>query len=421
MSSYGPAGQPPNQLYPTQSPHQQGQSESAPGQPWGAPGQAGPGGSGQPWGGSGQGGSGQPWGGSGQGGPGQPWGGPPPRKRGWVGVLVGLGVVLVLVAGGAAAWLTQRGDSGGSAPAYAPSTVPNVVKVGGTTTGQALELSAALTAKGLECTVRYTGNAGGQAGCFRWGDKGTTSSQVLFQYQPDGTVIGLNLKTVGQREGASFVELALAFQAVAPVVFAADQDKVAQAVANVGKVDDTSFEGSWGKYHVRDGASGTTVSAAKSGAAQLAVPDIQMANPPAKLADAFSAQGFTCSATREDCDSTFREGKGRLSVLSSTVGTKGTLQLIIGADDTSRDANSEQTKKAFSDLVHLTLGLAGGNGLPAVDRWFDDQLDGDSHSAYVGGWRVDLVVKYGTPYGAASLASNYRLTISADTLWTVPN
>jgi len=334
---------------------------------------------------------------------------------------MGVGVVLVLVVAGAVVWLTQGGDSGGSAPASAPSTVPNVAKVGGETTGQAKDLSAALTGKGLECTVRFTGNAGGQAGCFRWADKGTTSSEVLFQYQPDGTVIGLNLKAVGQREGAAFAELALAFQAVASVVFPADQDKVAQAVADVGKVDDTSFDGTWGKYHVRDGASGTTVSAAKSGATQLAVPDIQMANPPAKLADAFSAKGFSCNATREDCDSTFRGGKGRLSVLSSTVVPQGILQLIIGADDTSRDANSDQTKQAFSNLVHTTLGIAGGNGLPAIDKWFDEQLGGDSHSAYIGGWRVDLVVKYGTPYGSPNLASSYRLTISADTLWTVPN
>lgn len=355
------------------------------------------------------------------GGPGQQWGSSPPRNRGRVGLLVGLGVVLALVVGGAVVWLTQRGDSGGSAPASAPSTVPNVVKVGGETIGQAKELSAALMGKGLECTVRFTGTAGGQAGCFRWGDKGTTSSEVLFQYQPGGTVIGLNLKAVGQREGAAFVELSLAFQAVAPVVFAADQDKVAQAVANLTKVDDTTFDGNWGTYRVRDGASGMTVSAARSGAAQLAVPDLQMAKSSAKLADAFSAKGFTCNVTREDCDSTFRGGKGRLSVLSSTIAPQGILQMIIGADDTSRDANGDQTKQAFSTLVHTTLGLAGGNGLPAIDKWFDEQLSEDSHSAYVGGWRVDLVVRYENLYGVASQPSNYRLTISAATLWTVPN
>ena len=75
------------------------------------------------------------------------------------------------------------------------------------------------------------------------------------------------------------------------------------------------------------------------------------------------------------------------------------------------------TKKAFTDLVRTTFGIAQGNGVADVQKWFADQQDGESHSGYVGGWRVDLVVKYGT----ASGANDYELTVRGDARWTVPS
>ncbi|WP_166678541.1 hypothetical protein [Kribbella voronezhensis] len=325
--------------------------------------------------------------------------------------------MLILIVGGVAVWLTQRGgDDGGSAAAPAP----NVAQAGGETTGQAKELTDALIGKGLECSVRFTIAAGGNAGCFSWADKGTTSAEVLFQYDSGGTVIGLNLKTFSQKEGVAFVTLAPVLRTVSEVVFGADQDKVARAVAELPTTDDATFDGAWGKYHVREGASGTTVSAAKSGKYPLTVPRIEMASSPAKLADALTAKGFTCDAAREDCSGSFRDGKGRTSVLSAGLGSGGISTLIIGAADTSRDADAETTKETFAELVGNTLGTAGGNGLSDVQKWSADHLDGQSHSAYVGGWRVDLVVKYGTAYGDAELASSFGLTVSTDSLWTVP-
>jgi hypothetical protein len=362
--------------------------------------------------------------------------GPVPKERGKLGLLVGLGVALVVIATGAVVWLTQRGESGGTAtstatstmpittpstaPTAAPSTAPNVVQVGGVTTGQAKALSDALTAKGLDCTVQFTITAGGNAGCFSWADKGRTSTEALFQYQTDGTVIGLNVKTDSPQDGVSLAALASALQTVAPIVFAADQDKVAQAVAALGTTDDTTFDGTWGKYQVHDGAGGSTVSAAKSGSSRLSVPRIEMVSRPAELADGLADKGLTCNVTRESCNGTFRGDLGRMAVLSSGLGSGGIMHLIVAADDTARDADAGATKKAFTDLVRTTFGIARGNGLADVQKWFADHLDGESHSAYVGGWRADLVVKYGTAPGAPGLANDYELTVRGDARWTVP-
>ena len=363
-----------------------------------------------------------------------PTGQPRQSQRGRKRLLVGLGVMLIVIAGGAALWLTQRGEAGSTAPATAsptgpttapatPSaTVPNVARVGGTTTGQAKELSDALTAKGLDCTVRFTVTAGGNAGCFSWADRGRSSAEVLFQYQVDGTVTGLNLKTTSQKDGVSLATLATTLQAVAPVVFAADQDRVAQAVAGLGTTDDTTFDGTWGKYQVRDGwGGGSTVSAAKSGVALLSIPRIEMTTTPTTLADGLAAKGMTCHPTGQACDGTFRDGKGRTSVLDSGVGSGGIMLITIGADDTSRDSDARATKQAFTDLLSTTFGIARGKGLSDVQTWVSAHRDGQSHSAYVGGWRVDLVVKYGTLYGAPDLASNYRLMVRGDSRWAVPS
>ncbi|WP_328334932.1 hypothetical protein OHA70_20445 [Kribbella sp. NBC_00382] len=417
MSSYGPPGQPeqPQQPYPDPPPY--GGPQQAPG-PYGpGPYSGGPGQSGAPAqypGGPGQ--QGQYPGGTG----GYP---PGPGRRRLSGVVVGVGVGVAAIALVVAllvvvVLVVNNRGSGGTAPAAGP----NVATVGGTTTGQAKELTDALTDKGMDCSVRFTLAGGGQAGCFSWSEKGITSIEVLFQYAADGTVIGLNAKAVSDADGEAVTTLPRAVAAVAPVVFDADGAKVKAAVAQLATTDQAEFDGSWGKYKVRDGASGSTLSAAKSGANPLTVPSVQMNTTPATVADGLTAKGFTCTSGDADCNGTYRGGKGRLSVMTTTgLRSDELTYLLVGADDKAKDANTATTKKAFQDTVDTAFGLVQGGGVPDVKKWIGEHLDGHSHSAYVGGWRVDLKVTYDSPFGAQNVPTYYRAITFTDTLWTVPS
>ncbi|MFC5264455.1 hypothetical protein ACFPJ1_20285 [Kribbella qitaiheensis] len=51
----------------------------------------------------------------------------------------------------------------------------------------------------MECSARFTGADGGQAGCFTFRAADQLVFEVVFQHQPDGTVLNLNVMVEGPR------------------------------------------------------------------------------------------------------------------------------------------------------------------------------------------------------------------------------
>ncbi|MFF0344282.1 hypothetical protein [Kribbella sp. NPDC004875] len=333
-------------------------------------------------------------------------------------IAVGAGVaglvVLVLIA--VFLFVGHRSDT-----SSAPVGRPNQAAVGGETTGQAKDLTETLTAKGMECSVRFTVAQGGLAGCFSWADQGLTANEVVFQYQSDGTVIGINAKSVARDEKLNVPAAKPLIDATGGAVFTDDRSRVNDALAGIGSTRETTVDGAWGKYKVRDGASGTTLVAAKTGAEPLMIPAIEATTSEATAAEALKQQGFSCGADDEDCSRDFRGGKGKLTVRTTSLGAGGITYLLVSVADTSKDATKAANTEAFSNLIGTSFGIVQGNGTDAVRKWVTDHQDGQSHTAYVGGWRVELQVNYGTPYGAPEVPSYLRMTMWADSLWTTPD
>jgi hypothetical protein len=108
---------------------------------------------------------------------------PPIRRRLWPAVLSGvLAGMLVLAA--VAFFVVRRDDPTTAGATDAPLVLTDGVTAGGSVTGEARALFDALTERGLECSVRFTGAEGGHSGCFAYQRSARTTAWVSYQYRP---------------------------------------------------------------------------------------------------------------------------------------------------------------------------------------------------------------------------------------------
>jgi hypothetical protein len=346
----------------------------------------------------------------------QQYGGHRRASRRNTGLLVGgAAVVLVVVIALIAALLLLRNRSD-DPPTERTST-------GGVMTGEADRLADALTKRTMECSVRYTFTSGGVAGCFGEADKGETTREVRFQYQADGTVIGVNAKSWSREDALATRALASLVKATGAIVFPKDASTADKALKAVKSVSTTGFDGSWGKYRAKDGIDGTTFAAGKNGVGPLTAPGVETTTTAKELADALKSKGLSCDTGKWICTGNFRDGEGDLEIRPLSLGPKldsgGITNLNISATDISKHATATATRQAFENLATTTLGMVRGDGLQDVARWIQQRLDGRSHTAYVGGWRVELRVTYddGTP----AVPIVYGVTIATDTALLTPD
>lgn len=63
----------------------------------------------------------------------------------------------------------------------------------GNATGQAKAATDKLLAAGYQCSDLFNGAQGAHRGCFKY--DGATSAEVVYQFQPDGSIIGVLIKS----------------------------------------------------------------------------------------------------------------------------------------------------------------------------------------------------------------------------------
>jgi hypothetical protein len=318
----------------------------------------------------------------------------PPRRRLWPfvsgGVIAGLVVVALVTV-----FVVRRDDAAaGAEPRTAPIVLADGVTAGGRLSGQARTLAEALAQRGLECSVRFTGADGGQTGCFAFQQAGRTTVETVFQYQPDGSVIGLNIKATGSKDTGPALRTLVG--SVAPIVFPADLPTVTDVLerAFAGFPD-----GSWGKYEIIGRGEKTFLSASKLNTTPIKVPVLRLDTTEPRLADALRADGFTCTGDNETC-----AGQPGMALRFSGPDT-GITYLVATA------ATGATTQKTFEQLRARVFGHLSGRAVEPVRDWVTQHLDGRSHSAYVAGWRVDLQV---------TSNKQIRLVLFNEELWLVP-
>ncbi|MEV0289737.1 MULTISPECIES: hypothetical protein [unclassified Kribbella] len=254
---------------------------------------------------------------------------------------------------------------------------------GGSVIGEARTLADALTGRGLECSVRFTAPDGGHSGCFAFQATGRVTSDVVFQYRPDGSVTGLTIKVRGTGEtGPALRSLA---GTVGEIVFPTDLPRV----NNVLRAWGGWVDGSWGNYQIIGRGEKTEVSAAKLNSTQLKVPVLHLDTTESTLADALRADGLSCTADNDTC-----ERKPGLALKFS--GPDSGITYLVATAAAPKD-------------FEKVLGHLSGSAVQPVREWTNQHLDGRSHTAYVAGWRVDL-----KPVG-----QQVRLTLFNEEVWLV--
>ncbi|MEU4394093.1 hypothetical protein [Kribbella sp. NPDC023855] len=327
--------------------------------------------------------------------PDPPWGfdDRAPQRRRWPvvsgGLIAGLVVIALVVV-----FLVRRDDpAAGLEPPTAPLVPADGVTAGGELSGQARALADALTQRGLECSVRFTAPEGGQTGCFAVQDVTGTTVEAIFQHHPDGSVIGLNLKVNGPKYTRGLLRSLI--DIAGPVVFPADHP----AVIDIFNRAFAGFpEGSWGDYHLLGHGAKTYLSASKRNITPIKVPVLHLDTTEPQLADALRADGFTCTGDNETCT-----GQPAMALKFSGPDT-GITYLVATA------TNGATTPETFNQLRIKVFAHLRGNAVGPVFDWVGLHLGGPSRSAFVAGWRVDLVVS----------DKQIRLTLFNEETWLVP-
>jgi hypothetical protein len=261
------------------------------------------------------------------------------------------------------------------------SLIQTSLTAGGAMTGGAQALAEALTARGLECSVRFTGKDGGQAGCFA--PPSGSSIAVVYQYQPDGTVNALTIDVKGKGETAPMLQATTGM--VGQVAFPKDLPGL---MTTLRKSWGGATEGTWGKYEMVARGPKTVLNAEKFGNKQLAVPSLRLDTTEPELANALAADGYTCAADHETCQGKYA-GQSGLALKFSGPDDGGITYLV------STAATGATTSKAFEQLRATVFGHLRGDAATPVQEWVGRHLDGRSHIAYVAGWRVSLEVTPG--------------------------
>jgi hypothetical protein len=321
-----------------------------------------------------------------------------------------MAVVGLLVVAAGTAYVVRRDDPAGAADTTAeagPVLLAENVTAGGVLTGQARALADALTSRGLACSVRFTAVDGGQAGCFTFAEADRIASEVVYQYQPDGAVIGFNVKIRTPEPLDTRPVLRPLVGAVQAVLFPADGAKATRLLDAWGGF----ATGSWGALEAVTRGPETLFNGRKAGSTAVAVPVLHLDTTEQKLAETLSGSGFTCARDNESCRGQYA-GKPGLTVQMSGPDT-GITYLLAAA------TAGPNTTKAFTTLQGQLLDHLAGPAVTPLHQWLTEHQDGRSHSAYVAGWRVDLQ-SFHPVANPKQPPGHLRLSLFNEEIWQVP-
>lgn len=325
-----------------------------------------------------------------QGGPGGPGGskGPGGISKDKLPLVIGGGVVgIVLI--GLLVFLGIHAFGGDDTPESNPTTSQSggePTKGGGdnngelgNATGQAKTATEKLQGAGFGCSDLFNTSQGAQRGCFKY--DGATQAEAIFQFQPDGTVIGVKLTSQDQDNvNNAKVTFTAALQALGDETFGGDQvQKVQDALANGQKTQKVGS--SWGEFQLRNEGDTVVLSGGKSGSDSYDVPKKNFDTTGAQMTSALKTKGYVCTSS-----------------CSKQVGKFGSQRVYFYASEgegikditMSSSGDPSDVKKALPTAVNDAFGVLKGGDGAALKSYIQAHSDGKSYASYVAGWRVEI-------------------------------
>ncbi|TWD75367.1 hypothetical protein FB561_6805 [Kribbella amoyensis] len=270
---------------------------------------------------------------------------------------------------------TDAPESPGEDPTSAP---PGEL---GNATGQAKTATEKLQGSGYQCSDLFNGAQGAHRGCFKY--DGPTQAEAVFQFQSDGTIIGVILKSDdSENVNNAAVTFDAALQAVGNDAFGGSEvAKVQQAVKSGQK--EQKIGSTWGEFELRNDGERLQLAGGKSGSDSFELPRKEFQTTAAQLQAALRAKKY-------DCQVLCRKKIGEYGSQSiSGIGSSGGIRIL----SARVSGNASEAKPAYPAVLGDAFGAVKSPDQAALKAWFDARKDGKSYAGYVAGWRVEVTAR----------------------------
>ncbi|TCO44420.1 hypothetical protein EV646_110134 [Kribbella antiqua] len=268
----------------------------------------------------------------------------------------------------------------------------------GNATGQAKTATEKLQGLGFSCSDLFNTSQGAHRGCFKY--EGATEAEAIFQFQPDGTILGVKL--VSQNEdnvNNAAVTFDAALQAVGNDTFGGSEVKKIQDAVKTGQKEQ-KVGSTWGEFELRNDGDDLRLSGGKSGAENLDLPRKEFTSTEAQLIAGLKARKYTC--TSSSCSKSI--GKyGSQRIYAFGIRGEGISSLDISASGEASDV-----KQAFPAGVNDAFAVAKGEDVEALKAYVKAHSDGKSYAAYVAGWRVEIQGRTDDSYASQRISISYE-------------
>jgi hypothetical protein len=281
-------------------------------------------------------------------------------------------------------------------PTGQPTGEPNPTSGLGEAKGQAKAATDKLQAAGYQCSDLFNGAQGAHRGCFKFDE--ASEAETIFQFQPDGTIIGVLIKSSNDENvNNAAVVFDAALQAIGNDTFGGSEVAKIQQAVKTGQRS-TKVGSTWGEFSLRNSGETVQILGGKSGADSFDLPRKEFETTEAQLTAALRAKQYTCtSSCRKDLG---RSGSQRIFGIG---GNSGIRILDIGAS-----GNPEEVKAAMPTVIADAFGALKGPDAAALKAFVDSHKDGKPYAGYVAGWRVQLTGSGGESYASQTVTIKYE-------------
>jgi hypothetical protein len=322
-------------------------------------------------------------------------------------LLIGGGVVgIVLI--GLLVFLGVKALGGDDEPVSNPTTSQSGEPTGnptnggdngtlGNASGQAKTATEKLQSSGFQCSDLFNSGQGAHRGCFKY--DGPTEVEAIFQFQTDGTIIGVLLTSQNEDNvNNAAVTFDAALQAIGNDTFGGDQVKKIQDAVKTGQKEQ-KVGSTWGEFKLQNDGDELQLAGGKSGSDSFDLPRKSFDTTEDQLIAALKAKKYVCTTS---CSK--QVGKyGSQRVYSYASKGEGIRSLEMSAS-----GDPEDVKTALPAAVNDAFGALKGADVAALKSYVQAHNDGKSYAAYVAGWRIEIIANNEDSYSSSRISVRYE-------------
>jgi hypothetical protein len=267
----------------------------------------------------------------------------------------------------------------------------------GNATGQAKAATEKLQGNGFGCSDLFNTGQGAHRGCFKY--DGNAHAEAVFQFQPDGTIIGVRIESQNEDNiNNAAVVFDQALQAIGNDAFGGDQVKRVQDAVKTGQKSQ-KVGSTWGEFQLRNDGDTLELSGGKSGADSFDIPPKSFDTTKPQMITALKAKQYVCTTS---CTKQIgKYGSQRLYFYASEGEGIKDLELTASGDPAD-------VKKALPTAVNDAFGVLKGGDAAALKTYIQAHSDGKSYAAYVAGWRVEITGNNSDDYASQRIDISYE-------------